>query len=168
MGRLGASDILLADADVLIDFVKTQPTTLRLVSRHLGQLVVLSEVLDTVDGLTKTDCASLGIKVFTAPTEMLLDAGAKRGRLSFEDHLGFVACRTNRWTMVTNDGALIRVCKEASVQVRRGLRLVLDLVVAGHLSKRAAKQLATAIHVVNPRHIGAAVLRQFEEELGKL
>jgi len=168
MGRLSASDILLTDADVLIDFVKTKRTILRSVSRHLGELVILAEVLDTVDGLTKAECGALGIRVFTTPTAMLLEAGAKRGRLSFEDHLSLVVCRTNTWTMVTNDGALIQACREASVRVRRGLRLILDLVVAGHLTKAAARQIATAIHAVNPRHINTRVLQQFEEELAKL
>lgn len=167
MGGVTSAVILLADADVLIDFVKTQRSVLGLVSKHLGELRVLSEVLDTVDGLTRTECVSLGITVVTLPTEMLLEAGAKRGSLSFEDHLGLVAARTNGWTMVTNDAALIRACGDCGVSVRRGLRLVLDLVAAGCLTKRAARQLAAAIHRVNPRHINQAVLQQFENELEK-
>lgn len=168
MGGVASAVILLADADVLIDFVKTQRSVLRLVSEHLGELLVLSEVLDTVDGLTRTECVSLGITVVTLPTEILLEAGAKRGSLSFEDHLGLVAARTNGWTVVTNDGALIRACGECAVKVRRGLRLLLDLVGAGHMTKRAAKQLALAIHRVNPRHINTTVLQRFEDELAKL
>lgn len=168
MGGVARTAILLADADVLIDFVKTQPGTLKLVSQHLGQLLVLEQVLETVDNLTKGQCTSLGIEVFTPQTEILLEAGAKRGGLSFEDRLGFVACRTHAWVMVTNDRALIRACTENGVPYRRGLRLVLDLVAGGHLGKRAAKQLVNAIHQVNPHHISAAVVRQFEEELLKL
>lgn len=169
MGGVDAKAILLADADVLIDFVRTRPGTLRLVAEHLGRLLVLAEVLATIDQLTKKQCRAYGIEVVTVETEMLLAAGTKKRRtLSFEDHLGLLACKTNGWTMVTNDRVLMGACKEEAVPFRRGLRLVLDLVAGGGLKKQAAWELAVAIHRENPRHINEHVLEKFKAELSKL
>lgn len=168
MGGISAEVILLADADVLIDFVSTKPQTLRLVSRHVGRLLVLTQVLETVTQLTKKACASYGIEIVDVETDLLLRAGVTRHRaLSFEDHLGLLACQVNEWTMVTNDHALIRACRASEVPVRRGLRLVLDLVAAGRLTKEAAKKLAVAIQRTNPHHINSRVLERFEAELSK-
>ena len=169
MGSVAAKTLLLADADVLIDFAKARPAVLRQISRHVGKLHVLSQVLSTVDDLTRGDCAAHEIQIVSVSTDLLLEAGAmKQGALSFEDRLGLVAARSNGWTLVTNDRPLIAACRTASVPVRRGLRLVLELVQHGVLSKPQAQHVARAIHRVNPRHINARVLEQFDAELDAL
>ncbi len=169
MGSVAPKEILLADADVLIDFAKARPAVLRQISRHVGKLHVLSQVLSTVDDLTRGDCATYGIQIVSVSTELLLEAGAlKQGALSFEDRLGLVTARANSWTLVTNDRSLIAACRDATVPVRRGLRLVLELVQHGVMSKQQAQHVARAVQRVNPRHINARVLAQFDAELEAL
>lgn len=165
MGEVAGRPVLLADADVLIDYARTDRTILHLVSHHLGRFTVLRQVLDTVDQLTESECEELGLDVIEVPTEMLLEAGRQSGRLSFEDRLCLLACKANGWLCVTNDRALIRTCSEQGVSVRRGLRLMLDLVAAGHLARRKAMQVALAIHAGNPHHINEAVLAEFRAAL---
>ena len=165
MGEVAERAVLLADADVLIDFASTDRPLLGLVARHLGPLKVVRQVLDTVDGLSHSDCRELGIEVIELDTEMLLDAALGVGRLSFEDRLSLVACARWRWTCITNDGSLRRACEAANVETKRGLRLLLDLVRGGQLTKPRALRAALEIAKTNPRHIHAAVLADFRTEL---
>lgn len=163
MGTLG--EILLADADVLIDFIAVDKKVLGTISTHLGPLKVLSEVLTTVDGLTRRDCASLDIDIVETPTPLLLEAGRERGALSFEDRLNYLTCRDSHWTCVTNDGRLRRECEESGVATRRGLSLLVELARAEVLTTAQAQRKAQALARQNPRYINARVLSLFEAEL---
>lgn len=160
--------ILLADADVLIDYTKTDLSILTLVAQHTGKVYVLDEVLRTVDGLNKTKCKRHGITVIEADTELLLAAGKHSGALSFEDWLCYLACETEGWVYVTNDRALIRTCRQGKVQHRRGLRLMVELVRDGHLTRTRALKVARAIQTTNPHHINETILYQFEKVLDRL
>lgn len=168
MGELTETPVLLADADVLIDYAVADRTILGLVSAHIGPVKVIRQVLESVEQLSERDCSSLNIEIIDLETEVLLEAGARAGGgLSFEDRLGLIACRENGWTCLTNDGALIRACGEAKVRVCRGLRLMLDPVRGGVLTKRRALQIADAIHSANPHHINDRVLAEFRSLLGE-
>lgn len=155
------AEILLADADVLIDYVQTDLSILRLVANHTGRLYVLREVLETVDGLSNSRCRRNGIEVIETETAMLLEAGKRSGALSFEDWLCYLHCEQRHWICVTNDSALIQACKNGGVSCRRGLRLMIDLVVGGYLPRAKALRTARAIHQINPLHINDSVLEQF-------
>lgn len=161
----GRPPTLLADADVLIDFMTSEPDLLGLVAEHLGPLKVAAQVLATVDNLSESGCRKLGIEVVHPETDALLEAGSGTGRLSFEDRLNLVLCRTHGWTCVTNDGALRSACAEAEVPTKRGLRLLLDLVAAGHLTIARALRGAETIAASNPRHIHPGVLAAFRASL---
>ena len=55
--------VLLADADVLIDYRESELAILSLVVQHLGQVAVVPSVLEEVRGVTAAQCARLGIEV---------------------------------------------------------------------------------------------------------
>lgn len=156
---------LLADADVLIDYVAGGLFVLGLTAEHIGPLYVLSQVLDTVDGLSERDCRGLGIQVIDADTGALLKAGSKAGALSFEDWLCFITCRDKEWTCLTNDGSLTRECGRANIPARRGLSLMVQLVRGGFLDRRRALRVAQSIHDANPLHINDRVLELFQSAL---
>ncbi|MEX2516641.1 MAG: hypothetical protein WD572_06985 [Gammaproteobacteria bacterium] len=157
--------ILLADADVLIDYIKSDFSILGLVARYTAPVYVLQEILVTVDGLSKTLCRHHGIKVIETDTELILTAGGKGGAMSPEDWLCYLQCERNGWVCVTNDKALIRTCRENDIACRRGLRLMIDLVGSGHISKAKAKRVAIAIHQINSGHINQRVLDEFLDEI---
>jgi rRNA-processing protein FCF1 len=91
MGRVmsagTATRLLLVDANVLIDYVKSEPSILGLVARYLGEVYVLSTVLDEVDGLDMGDCEKLGLQVVEPELTQFEAAVRKRGMLSTADHL---------------------------------------------------------------------------------
>ena len=158
--------VLLADADVLIDYRDSELAILELVSRHVGRVAVISTVLDEVRRLTTTECARLGIDVIEVETEWMLRAAEVESNISFNDRLCLVVCREEGWTCVTNDRALQRLCKRYAVETRFGLGLMVDLVAAGALPRRRALKVARRMQMSNPLHINDQVLTGFLNMLG--
>lgn len=57
MGKLKSTTAwFIADANVLIDYVKTNPEILGLVSKHVGPIYVVADVLEEVDQLDVVQC----------------------------------------------------------------------------------------------------------------
>jgi len=158
-------DVLLSDADVLIDYAAGDVGILRLVSEHIGPVHVLEETLATVRQLSKRTCERNAIKVISAEVDVLVDAGSRSGPLSFEDWLCVVTCRKKEWICISNDRALLRECRRAGVRVHRGLGLMTMLVHGGALDEGRALRVAERIHVENPYHINERVLVAFRRSL---
>lgn len=156
---------LLADADVLIDYVQGGFSILSLAAEHIGPIYVLRQIVHTVDGLTERYCRRHHVQVIQADTDSLIEAGTKSGALSFEDWLCFLTCRDEGWTCLTNDGALIRECSRSGIPVRRGLSLMVELVGIGVLERRRALRIAQTIRKANPFHINEVVLEQFRNAI---
>ena len=163
----GTPTVLLADADVLIDYRESELAILELVAQHLGRLAVLSSVLDEVRDVTPTQCARLGIEIIEVETERMLRATEVESSVSFNDRLCLIVCREEGWTCVTNDGALRRLCERHGVETRFGLGLMVDLVEAGVLTRRRAVAVARRIQASNPLHINDRVLNRFLDILGR-
>ena len=162
-----AQTVLLADADVLIDYRESEIKILELVVQHIGRVVLLAPVLDEVQGVTPAQCTQLGIEVVEVETEQLVRASEVESRVSFNDRLCLVACREEGWTCVTNDGALRRLCERHGVATRFGLGLMVDLVAVGALTRRRAMAVARQIQASNPLHINERVIQRFLEALGE-
>ena len=160
-------EILLADADVLIDYVASDISVLALASAHVGKVCVLKQTLATVEDLTARDCKKHDIEVIDVDTDVLVEAGAKAGRLSFEDWLCFVVCRDRAWSCLSNDRALLGECRKAGISIRRGLGLMVELVRQNAMSKKRALRVAERIHESNPYHINEHVLAAFLRSLGE-
>ena len=160
--------VLLADADVLIDYRESELAILGFVGQHVGRVAVLPSVLAEVEAVTATECAALGIEVVEVETERMLRAVEIESRVSFNDRLCFVTCLEERWTCVTNDGALRRLCERYGVESRFGLALMVDLVAAGVLPRARAEVVARQIQAANPLHINQHVLSRFVSALDAL
>ena len=153
--------VLLADADVLIDYRESDLAILSLVVQHVGRVAVVPSVLEEVRGVTTAQCARLGIEVIEVSTALMLQAAQVESSVSFNDRLCLVVCREEGWTCVTNDGALRRLCERHGVETRFGLGLMVDLVAAGVLTRRRAVSIARRIQGPNPLHINDRVLARF-------
>lgn len=127
---------LVADANVLIDYAKTDPSILTMHVRHFGPIFVPSVILDEVDQLDVAECESLGLTIVAEPLEILLAATEHRRPLSFEDQVCLLLARANQWTCVTNEKPLHRACKREKVASIWGLRLMIELVHAEHACQR--------------------------------
>lgn len=161
MGTQRAAAIYgVLDANILIDYVQTDPLVLKLLSHHIGQLAVLDYVLAEVNQLDESDCSELGIKVIEVDTQDLIAAGSPRKGLSFQDSLCLVVCGRYSLACITNDGKLRRECSKEGIAVFWGLELMTILVRNGHLTKNQAQKIVLEMHQNNP-YITAKVVQDF-------
>jgi rRNA-processing protein FCF1 len=161
-----ALELLIVDANVLIDFCLTDRSVLSLVSRHVGVIHVPEPILAEVEALDRTAAESLGIRV-VAPELPLLTRAADASvdsPLSFEDWLCLLLAEKETWICVSNDKRLRRECTSRHVKVLWGLELVLRLVERKALDGAKAIAIAEAVCEMNPR-IAPAVLKAFRRKL---
>ena len=155
--------ILLADANVLIDFRDADLSVLSLVATHLGPLRVVHAVLEEVNDFDEARAVSLGMEVVDVPTELLLEVATLPHHLRRADRLCNLVCRDNDWICLTNDRHLRTLCDANSVRLRWGLELMIDLVDCGALSRDEAIPIAETMAANNPAI--AKVLARFTASL---
>ena len=85
--------VLLADADVLIDYRESELAILNLVVQHMGRVAVVPSVLEEVRGVTAVQCVHLGVEVIEVSTDRMLQAAKVESSVSFNDRLCLVVCR---------------------------------------------------------------------------
>jgi hypothetical protein len=160
--------LFILDACVLIDFVVTDSSILRLASLHVGDIHVASPVLDEVEQLDESGAVSLGMRVVHPSLPTAMAAATRRGALSFQDWLCVLMAKEHRWTCVSNDGRLRRECATEGVPVMWGLEMLERLVSARALDAKSAIAVAWAIQVSNPHYVTKAIVQAFERKIGKV
>jgi len=159
-------EFLIIDANVLIDFCRTERRVLALVTKHVGKVHVAEPVLSEVKQLDRASAETLGINVLTVDFPMLSRAAAAsvRSPLRFQDWLCLLVAEQQSWTCVTNDKRLRRECDSRHVAVLWGLQLLLRLVEQRVLGAAEAIDIAEAIYQIN-RRIPEAVLEAFRRKV---
>jgi rRNA-processing protein FCF1 len=152
---------LLMDANVLIDYQKSDISILGLVSHHVGEVHVLTPILDEVDGLDAADCERLGLKAIEPDLAHVIGASARKGRLSFRDRLCLVVASDRGFVCVTNDKALRKACDEIGVPTLWGLEIMTALVRGRAMVAADAINTAERIHLSNPLHVSRPIFEQF-------
>lgn len=149
------------DANVLIDYQKSDFSVLGLVNKHVAEIHVLTTIVEEVDGLETVDCERLGLKAFEPELSQLTRAAYKRGQLSFGDHLCLIVASNAGYVCVTNDKPLRSACTDEGVGILWGLEIMTALVRANAMRARDAIQTAEKIHVSNPLHIPRKLVDRF-------
>lgn len=158
------SDVtLLVDANVLIDYQKSDLSVFRHVSNTLGRVVVLDNVLEEVEGLTNSDCQRVEVDVIMADMDLLLRAGEPTTGISFQDRLCILVCKRYGYVCVTNDRALHKQCQTNGVQTKYGLRLMIELVEARAINVENATAIALKMQESNPQHINDQLISRFRQ-----
>ena len=154
--------LMIMDACVLIDFLKTERAILRLVINHVGSLYVTSPVVDEINEVdSENELEALGLIIIEPEMEDAYAASGQGGPLSFEDRLCLLTAKRHGFICVTNDKNLRKVCDQEGVPLLWGLELVAELHMAGGISLEAAETLAKAIHQSNPKHITENIISRF-------
>ena len=157
---------LIADANVLIDFVETDIEILRLLRKHLWPVYVLEAVLAEVPGLNKSRVQELGLLVVEPSLRAFQFAAKRGGPLSARDRLCLAVAREMGWGCLTNDRPLEKACEREAIPVIRGLQSLLLLRECSAITRQRALQTARAIHRSNPAHIHQGILQKFVKKLG--
>jgi hypothetical protein len=162
--------VLLMDANVLIDYQKSDFSVLQLVNKHVAEVHVLTTILEEIDGLDIVDCERIGLKAIEPELHQLRRAASKRGQLSFHDHLCLIVASDASFVCVTNDKLLRSACTGECIDVLWGLEIMTALVRADVMPAVDAIQVAEKIHHRNPLHIPRKLVDRFakivtEEEM---
>lgn len=165
MGKLKPATVwFITDANVLIDYANTNPEILGLVSKHLGTVCVLVDVLDEVEQLDVGQCQAIGLTIVEGSLDQMTEASQRGGPLSFQDKLCLILARDNGWSCLSNDGPLRDACKAQGVSVVWGLEIMLELVEAGHLTADKVIEVAESIRSINPLYITQEIVGAFSQQ----
>ncbi len=156
---------LVADANVLIDYIESDKTVLALMSRHLAPIHVPSPVFDDeVRKLSAKDAQALSIDVMEPTLDQVLEARAAQGATSWYDRLCLMVARDAGWSVLTNDIALRRACDGTKVSCVWGLEAMTILVGTKHLSAARAVGVAEKIARANP-FITRRIVQRFRDDI---
>jgi rRNA-processing protein FCF1 len=159
---------IISDANVLIDYAKSAPYVLQLISKHVRKLYVPLSILREVDQLNESDIEKLGIEIIEPTLDQLIEAGQIRQNkpsVSGEDAICFVMARDNNWACLTNDKALRKYCSDCRITCLWGIGIMHHLVTAGKLTPEKALKIAQDIQSRN-KYIEPAVIKRFQRQLG--
>lgn len=154
--------LMIMDACVLIDFIKTERAVLELVVKHVGPLYVTSPVVNEVNEIDgENELVELGLIIIEPEIEDAYAAGDRSGPLSFEDWLCLLTAKRHGFTCVTNDKNLRKLCRQESVSLLWGLELLAELHKVGGIPATEAETIAQAIRRSNPKHITEKIVSRF-------
>jgi len=154
--------LMIMDACVLIDFIKTDRVVLELFVKHIGPLYVINPVVDEVNEIEdENELVELGLIIIEPEIEDAYAAASRSGPLSFEDWLCLLTAKRHGFICVTNDKNLRKLCRQEGVSLLWGLELLTKLHKAGGIPAKEAEAIAQDIRRSNPKHITEKIVLQF-------
>jgi len=158
---------LILDANILIDFFKSDKTILKLINTYVGQIYLATPVLNEVKEIGESDCIEHGITLVEPELEQVIIAAEMGGPLSFQDHLCLILAKDHNWTCVTNDKPLRIECELAGVPLIWGIELICILVESGGLPSLHAKDIILGIQQNNPKYITDGIVNNAFQRMDK-
>ncbi|NQV31755.1 MAG: hypothetical protein HQ515_03630 [Phycisphaeraceae bacterium] len=167
MTKSTKSNGLIVDANILIDYAKSGPSILLLVSKYIQQLYVPLPILHEVKDLSRSDIEKLGIDVVEPSLTQLINANELRQTkptLSGQDAICLVMAEDNEWICLTNDKPLRSLCYERNIDCLWGLEIMIQLVSMEKLTVEEAYRTALDIQSKN-KYIKAETVERFKKKL---
>lgn len=154
---------VITDANVLIDYAESDITILALYSTEIEQIIIPDTILEEVEQLTLEECEHYGLKVIDEDMKVLtLAANNSHGPLSFQDKVCLYLTKSiDGATCITNEKALKKLCENEGVPVKRGLKLMVELVEQKKIEPDVVIDVAEQIHENNPLFITSKILDDF-------
>ncbi len=151
--------IAICDANILIDFSKSDISIVKKIAEYYGQVCVPDIILQEVGVISDEEVNKLGITIVETPLEL-----EEVPSLSYQDRTCLYYVKQKKWTCLTNDKALRRHCQAAGGTVVWGLEMLLILVDADLITANHAEKIARKINQVNPE-INNKILEDFLAKL---
>ena len=155
--------LMIIDACVLIDYMRSEPALIQMISRYVGPVHVVSVVFEEVSQIKSQDeLEALGLVLVEPELEDLFTAASVTCPTSFQDNLCLLTAKRNNFTCITNDKNLRKRCNEMAVPLLWGLQLIAELHNNGGIPTEDAVDIAKTIQANNPKHITPAILERFQ------
>ena len=157
---------VITDANIIIDFLKTDIKPLKLAIEHLYEIYIPLTVLkEEILQLTEKQAKEMGLKILESTSFQLAEAVtiADKGP-SNKDKLCFILSRDQEAICLTNDKGLRRLCLANGVKHMWGLEMIKDLNHSELLVKKEAEKIANNIALINDR-LPDQVVQAFKKKL---
>lgn len=158
--------LLILDANVLIDFCKSDKTIIKLICDYVGQIYLATPILDEINDINEDECIAFGIKLVEPELDQLIQAAGKKGSLSFQDKLCMIIAKQSGWICVTNDKPLRKMCEQEGIPLFWGIELICILVESGGLLASQARGIILDIQKLNPKYITDSIVKRAFKRLG--
>jgi rRNA-processing protein FCF1 len=158
---------IIVDANILIDFCKTNKKILRLLCKELEKVAVPFLVLQEVDELNRHEAEALGITVIDSDMQTIENAFGVTNGLSYQDNLCLLTASRENYICVTNDKRLKRECQDKGIRSLWGPELLLFLFQEKRITQKQARQLMAEIASINNR-VTKTIIQEFEKQLEKI
>jgi rRNA-processing protein FCF1 len=158
---------VITDANILIDFYKTNEGILRLLCQEVEKMVVPLLVLNEVDGLSREKAKDLGIIVIDSDMKILEQAFGLMNGLSYQDNLCLLTALRENYICITNDRRLKNECRDKGIRSLWGLEILLFLFERNRITKKEARIIIAEIAAINNR-MTKTVLQEFENRLEEI
>jgi len=148
---------VILDANVLLDYLESDPSILLLAGSAIEPIVVPSPVLEELGQLSRDAAQQFGVRSVEPSVADRVTAANEHveARVSAADYHCFMLARSTGELCVTNDAKLrgllkSSVKKSGARKLWRGLELIVELVRIGRLSHARAIEVADIIYDINP------------------
>lgn len=162
--KIGKTEYII-DSSVLIDYCKNDISSLSLFSKEVGTIHIPTPIIhEEVSQLSITRAKKHHLKLIEPEIEQALEASSIEKKTSFYDNLCFILSRDNKFTCITNDKPLKRLCSDNNVPSIWGLEMLAILTQEGKISKKKAVSTAIKIQKSNP-FITHKIVEQFKNKI---
>ena len=156
---------IIIDACVLIDFVKADISIFQSITQFIGQLHVISTVMEEVHDIRQEEQNIPGLIIIEPELEDASLAYSVRMPISSEDYLCLLTAKRHGLICITNDSCLRRECEKQGIPIIWGLGLLLELHERKGIQTEKAKEIAEKIHENNPKYITKSILADFIKKI---
>lgn len=155
--------VVICDANILIDYAKSNKKILKSITQHLYEIWVPLPVWEEIKDLSNDDADDLGLNIKEPELEQIIEASAMHGGgLSDQDNMCFIIARDEKAICATNEKPLRKKCADNNIEVLWGLEMMVQLCNKGKLSSDVAERTARKIASYNTTITEAIVARFLE------
>lgn len=159
--KIHINKAVIADANILIDYMEVGRKVLTLFASSIDSLYVPLAVLKEVPALSFDEADRIGIILLDTEISILSEASTIKTGCSFEDNICFLTAKKENFICATNDRNLRMICESDGVDVFWGLQIMIYLVQIKKLSKKEAVDIAKKISNINST-ITKSIVDEFE------
>lgn len=158
-------ELLVSDANVLIDFHSAEPELLVFLCKEFN-VKISKVVMDEIEEFTHAQAIEFGMEIIDSE-DMQEIHKIESSRLSFQDKSCIVLSQRLKASCLTNDKSLKNYLTNLGIQTYWGLQILLLFVERNYLSKDRVEKIAKQIFETNCRY-GENTKDNFQVQLGKL
>jgi rRNA-processing protein FCF1 len=157
-------EILLFDANVLIDLCNADKSLLKKLNDKLFDIYIPDLIISEVNNLDTSELKDFGINILNTPISILNQANFIKASCSLQDTVCLIQAKNNHYSLATNDKKLRKECIKAGIKIYWGLELILILAEAGDLTKSKALK---NVHIIANKNkvITKELVKDFEKKL---